>query len=198
MLGLTALMSLPKESYPEVQLGMVSIAAVYPGGNPREIDQLITQKIEKKIKNMDGVKKLTSTSRKNVSSILVELTDKVKVTDMSSKIKDAVSQLSFPENVESPTVTEIDTPKNRLFTLLLYAENPAMDQHYLKTKANQLKAELEGKGAIDTIEIEGGNKYTLELLVDKQRIESLGLSLTQIAGQLQSFTSNQPLGNHQL
>ena len=73
-----------------------------------------------------------------------------------------------------------------------------MDQHYLKTKANQLKAELEGKGAIDTIEIEGGNKYTLELLVDKQRIESLGLSLTQIAAQLQSFTSNQPLGNHQL
>lgn len=198
MLGLTALMSLPKESYPEVQLGMVSIATVYPGGNPREIDQLITQKIEKKIKNMDGVKKLTSTSRKNVSSILVELTDKVKATDMSSKIKDAVSQLSFPENVESPTVTEIDTPKDRLFTLLLYAENPAMDQHYLKTKANQLKAELEGKGAIDTIEIEGGNKYTLELLVDKQRIESLGLSLTQIAGQLQSFTSNQPLGNHQL
>ena len=53
MLGLTALMSLPKESYPEVQLGMVSIATVYPGGNPREIDQLITQKIEKKIKNME-------------------------------------------------------------------------------------------------------------------------------------------------
>lgn len=72
---------------------------------------------------------------------------------MSSKIKDAISGISFPENVETPVVTEVAMNRNQLFTLMLYAEDPRMDKRYVKEKADLLKRNLEGKGAIDTIEV---------------------------------------------
>lgn len=174
------------------------VTTPYPGGSPKEIDQLITQKLEQKIKNLEGVKKLTSTSRKNVSSIMVELSDDEDTTIMTSKIRDSISPVTLPENAEDPIVTEITNNKNQLFSLLLYAKNPTMDIHYLKTKANLIKHALEGKSEIDTIEIEGGGSYDIEILLDKTKLEHLGLTLNQIAGQLQAFTSNQPLGNHKL
>lgn len=198
LIGLSAAITIPKESSPEVQLGVVMVNTVYPGGNPIDIDQLITEKIEKKIKNLDGVKKISSTSMKNISSITVELKDDADATSVSSKIRDAVSQLDFPENVETPNVIEIDMRRNQLFSLLLYAENPAMDKQYLKAKAQLIKSRLEGKAGIDTIEIEGGNRYDIKILLNQQKVQQLGLTLPQIAGLLQASTSNQPLGNHQL
>ena len=198
LIGLSAVLTIPKESSPEVQLGVILVNTVYPGGTPIDIDQLITEKIEKKIKNLEGIKKVSSTSIKNLSSITVELKDDADSTSLSSKIRDAVSQINFPENVEKANVIEVDMRRNQLFNLILYAENPAMDKIYLKAKADLIKQRLEGKFGIDTIEVEGGNRYDLELLVDQQKLKQIGLNLPQLAGMIQSATSNQALGNHQL
>lgn len=170
----------------------------YPWGNPHEIDQLITQKIEKKVKNLEGVKKISSTSMKNISSTMIEINDDVEVTTMSSKIKDALSSVLLPENAEEPVVTEVTMNKNQLFTLILYAQDPKMDIRYLKEKANLLKHNLEGWWWIDTIEVDWWNTYEIEILIDKNKLENLGLSLTQVAALLQSSTNNQPLGNHEI
>jgi multidrug efflux pump subunit AcrB len=52
-LGTNALFSIPKESTPDIKFGIISISTIYPGVNPTDIDNIITQKIEKEIKGLE-------------------------------------------------------------------------------------------------------------------------------------------------
>lgn len=60
--GLYALVVIPKESTPDIKFGIVSIATVYPGANPIDVDDLITTEIEDKVKDIDGVDTIQSSS----------------------------------------------------------------------------------------------------------------------------------------
>ena len=65
--GVMAYNIMPKESFPEIKQPMVYINTIYPGNSPEDIENLITRPIEKELKSMDGIKKITSTSSENYS-----------------------------------------------------------------------------------------------------------------------------------
>lgn len=131
---------------------------------------------------------------------MVHVESGIDTEELASKIRDVIKQVSLPTQAKDPIVTKIDSSQagKRLFTLILYAKNPDFSVDYLKEKANLLKSHLAGSGAIDTIELGGGNHYEIQVLVDQNKIESLGLSLSRLAGILQGFNANQPLGTHRL
>ena len=62
LIGGYSLVTIPKESTPDIEFGIISVVTPYIGVNPVDIDNLITEKIEKEIKDIDGVKKVSSTS----------------------------------------------------------------------------------------------------------------------------------------
>ena len=71
-LGLYAVTIIPKESFPEVIVPVGIVTTVYPGASASDIEELITNKLEDAIANVEGIENLTSTSRDDVSTISVE------------------------------------------------------------------------------------------------------------------------------
>ena len=71
--GVMAYNIMPKESFPEIKQPMVYINTLYQGNSPEDIENLITRPIERELKSMDGIKKITSTSIENYSIITAEL-----------------------------------------------------------------------------------------------------------------------------
>jgi multidrug efflux pump subunit AcrB len=71
IVGTYSYISLPRESSPDVKIPYIFIATVYPGVSPQDIENLVTQEIEKEVKGISGVKKVTSVSRESLSSISV-------------------------------------------------------------------------------------------------------------------------------
>ncbi len=116
------MVSIPQEAQPQVNLGMIHISTVYVGASPQDVDDLVTSELESAIKDVDGIKKVESSSRTGVSSILVTVKDsfdpKVVMMDVSAE----VDKVSLPDGVEDPDVIDITTDSNGLFTLLLYSE----------------------------------------------------------------------------
>jgi multidrug efflux pump subunit AcrB len=60
--GILSMISIPKESSPDIKFGIISISTSYPGVNPEDMDSIITEKIEKEIQDIEGINKITSTS----------------------------------------------------------------------------------------------------------------------------------------
>jgi multidrug efflux pump subunit AcrB len=60
--GLFSLYTIPKESSPDIEFGIISISTVYPGVNPIDIDAIITDKIESELEGLEGIKKISSSS----------------------------------------------------------------------------------------------------------------------------------------
>lgn len=58
--GIASLMTLPKQSFPDVELNMTSLFIEYDGASPADVDEQINEKVEKAIDGVAGVKKITT------------------------------------------------------------------------------------------------------------------------------------------
>ena len=72
VIGVYSYMVLPRESDPDVTIPNVFISTSYRGVSPTDIETSITTEIEKKLKGLDGLKKVQSVSSEGLSSINVE------------------------------------------------------------------------------------------------------------------------------
>ncbi|HRX63563.1 MAG TPA: efflux RND transporter permease subunit [Candidatus Absconditabacterales bacterium] len=206
--GMMALVQIPKESSPKIEFGIISITTVYQGSTPEDVDSLITDKIEKEIKDTDGVKKISSTSAAGVSSVLIEFDNDADMTQALVDIKDNVDSVDLPSDAEDPIVKDISANNEMMFGIVIYGDEDKFSQFYLREKGRELKANLEGQGTINRIDFngsmnsvgmvnsDGDSFYDIEVLLNKQKIEDLGLSILQVRQAIQSRNSNQPLGNH--
>ena len=71
IIGLFSVLTLPKEAEPEVRVPFVVVTTIYPGANPTDIEDLVTNKLEDKIKNLEDIKQFNSSSGQGISSILL-------------------------------------------------------------------------------------------------------------------------------
>lgn len=193
-----SLYQIPKESSPDIKFGIIWITTLYTGVDPTSIDDLITSKIEKEIKDLEGIKKITSSSNLWVSSIIVELNTGVNTRNLLTDIKDKVDKVSLPSEAEDPSIFEISTENELLFSLYLYAENKDTSVWELYDKAVQLKNDLEGKAGITKIDISPTPDYEILVSLDKGKLENFWLSLTQVASIIKNYNKNTPIGNYEI
>src|SRR6478609_659552 len=92
--GVYQFVTLPKEQFPDIVIPTIYVQTIYVGNSPKDIENLVTQPIEKQIKGITGVKiqKTTSTSIQDFSAIVVEFNTDVNIDVAVQKVKDAVDK----------------------------------------------------------------------------------------------------------
>ncbi len=208
VMGLVAAINIPKESSPAVKLGIISITTAYPGTNPIDIDSLITDKIYKEVKDIKGIDKIQSSSRLGFSSITLTLKTSANTKDVLSDVRSSVSRVILPADAKSPVITEIETDTNRAFSIYLYSKDPNTSKALLFDRAINLKNEIEKVSGINTVSLSAGwqwwpvssgwgndASYEVHIIIPEEKLVNLGLTLWGIAGIVQSYNRDQPIGN---
>src|SRR5690606_16655213 len=77
--GLMSYLALPKEQFPEIKMPQIIVQTVYPGTSPENMENLVTKPIEKEVKNLTGLKKVTSNSFQDYSVVIAEFNTDVEV-----------------------------------------------------------------------------------------------------------------------
>src|SRR5438874_2102627 len=72
LLGLGAYFQLPKEDFPDIKFPFIFVSTVYPGASPSDVETLITKPVEKYLKGINDIKKVTTVSSESFSSVFVE------------------------------------------------------------------------------------------------------------------------------
>lgn len=110
LFGAYSYYSLPREAAPSVEIPYVFISCVYVGVSPQDIENLVTQEIEKEIKGIKDVKKITSVSRENFCIVSVEFNPDVKIDEALQKVRDKVSiaKTKMPKDIKEPVITEFN------------------------------------------------------------------------------------------
>ncbi len=200
-----SLFTIPKESSPDIELWIIAITTVYVWVNPTDMDSLITDKIEKEIKDIEWINKITSTSSVWISSIMIELENWVIISDALSDIKDGVDKVDLPEDANDPAVIEISTSNELMFEVLLYWNPNKFSQFDLINKSQIIKANLEWSNWIASIDLWWANlkmwasstasDYEIKVLLDKDKIEQLWLSIWEISSVIKAYNKNTPIWN---
>ena len=109
IVGLVCLLVMRREIFPEFELEIVLVTVPYPGASPEEIEEGICQKIEEKLSNIKGLKKMTAVAREGSGFLIMELNSSVKdVQKVLNEVKSEIAQIpSFPVLAEKPDVQQI-------------------------------------------------------------------------------------------
>src|SRR4051812_24622499 len=141
--GFSIYNSLPKELFPDVVMPTISIVTIYPGASPEDIENFITKPIEKQVKGLNGVKKVTSNSLSDVSIMTVEFGTGLDPVVCKQRVTDAVAKgkKDLPNDLKNdPQIQEFDINEMPIMNINLAGDFP-LDQ--IKRYAKDLKDRIE-------------------------------------------------------
>lgn len=170
----------PKEQFPEIVFPQMYVSTIYPGTAPSDMENLVTKPLEKEMKSISGVKKITSSSFQDYSMVLVEFNTDVDVSVAKQKVKDAVDKAKkdLPTDLEEdPTVTEVDVSQIPIMSVNI-SGNYDLDK--LKKYADDLKDRIEGFKEITRVDMAGDLEREIQINVDKYKMEAAKVSLMDI------------------
>lgn len=95
--GFIGLSHLRQQVFPDIIINSVSIQVPYPGAAPQEVEEGIVILIEENIKDIEGIKKVTSTASEGMGSINIEIEDNYEVSEVMDEIKvRSMLSLTYP------------------------------------------------------------------------------------------------------
>lgn len=178
--GIFAYIKLPKENFPEVVFPNIIVYTVNPGTSPSDMEDLITRPIEKQLKSVTGIKKITSTSRQDFSFISVEFNVTEDIPEAKQRVKDAVDKAKpdLPKTLlDEPTVQDIDISE---FPIMNINISGNYDLDKLKTYAELIEDEVEGFKEIRRVDIVGALDREIQVNVDMYKMAARQISFSDI------------------
>jgi len=195
LLGISSYNSIPKEQFPEIVIPTILVNTVYPGTSPSDMENLVTRPIEKQLKGINGVKKITSNSLQDVSSIAIEFNTDVAVPEAKQRVKDAVdkSKSDLPNNLLSdPNVMDIDFSEIPIMYIQV-SGNYDLDE--LKKYAEIAQDRIESLNEITRVDIVGALEREIQINVDIYKAQAASVTLTDIDRAIASENLSMSAGN---
>ena len=180
LIGISSYFSLPKEKFPDIVIPTIMINTIYPGSAPADIENLVTKPIEKQIKSITGVKKLTSNSVQDFSMVMVEFNTDVDVTEAKRKVKDAVdkARADLPNDLpKEPTVMELDFSEMPILFVNISGDH---DLNQLKKYAELAEDKIEGLPEITRVDLVGALDREIQVDVDMYKMEAASITLRDV------------------
>jgi len=154
--GFMSYNALPREAAPDITIPYIFIMTNYPGVAPEDIEQSITIPIEKKLKGLEAVKQIQSSSTEGMSSIIIEFVAGTDIDEVLSKTKDKVdlAKPDLPADLEEdPEVIEINISELPILVLSL---SGTVGLVRLKEIAEDLQDDIESIPGVLEAEVTGG------------------------------------------
>ncbi|WP_086047841.1 efflux RND transporter permease subunit [Hugenholtzia roseola] len=184
--GLMAYIGMPKEQFPEIKMPTVYVQTVYPGNSPVDIENLISRPIEKELKSLKGVKKITSTSVQDASAIVVEFNEDVQISKAVTDTKDAVdkSKKDLPNDLDTePTVMELDLSEIPIVEINLSGD---FEISKLKEYAEYLQDEMEALPEISEVDITGDLEREIQINANLHEMAARKVAFSDIENAIAS------------
>ncbi len=177
--GVVGYLGLKSSFFPLTDSQNISISVTYPGASPQEVEEGIVLKIEDNLKGLDGVERVTSTSRENSGSINVEIEKGKDIDFMLLEVKNAVDRVpSFPVGMEPLVVSKVEAIRQTISFAISGDNVPLVT---LKEIGRSVENDLRGIDGISQISIGGYPAEEIEIAVDENVLLAYGLTFNEVA-----------------
>ncbi len=182
ILGLLNYYQIPKEQFPEVVIPYIIVNSPYPGTSPVDIENLITRPIEKQLKSIADVKKITSNSVQDFSSIVVEFDPSVAVESAKQRVRDAVDKAKrdLPSDLpDQPQIMDVNLAE---FPVMYINISGNYDLDKLKKYAEIIQDKVEGVKEITRVDIVGALEREIQINCDIFKMQAARVTFSDIEG----------------
>ena len=184
--GIIAYVTMPREDFPEIIENKIYISSVFPGNSAEDVEKLIIKPLEKEVKNITGVEKITSSSFQDYGMIIVEFADKVTIEEAKTKIKDKVDVIKA--DTDWPNLDNGSKVEPSVFELNISEEVPILNinlkgnytTQQLKKYGELLQDDIEEIKEVKKVDILGVDDKEVEIAVDIFKMTAAQVSFDEI------------------
>ncbi|MFH1278116.1 MAG: efflux RND transporter permease subunit [Candidatus Eisenbacteria bacterium] len=194
IMGVGSYTSLPKESTPSITVPIILVNVAYPGVSPKDMESLVTKKLETKLDEIRQVKELRSTTAEGYVTVEVEFEANMDIESALQRVRDKVNQAKaeMPKDIEEPYVGEISFDD---FPILLINLSGRYGLLRLKEVADDLKDKFESVPGVLSADITGELEREVQVDIDPVRLRSYDLALSDVIETIQEENLTVPGGS---
>jgi multidrug efflux pump subunit AcrB len=199
-LGLTAFFSMPRENFPEVNETKIYVSTIYPGNTAEDIEKLVIDPLEDKLKTVSNLVEITSTSQEDYGMLVIEFDENITVEQAKQKVKDEIDTETSGEDWPTFNGAKVEPD---VFELSLSEEMPILNINIsgdytvekLKDYAEYLQDEIEDLQEIKKADIRGAQEKEVEVAVDIYKMMAAKVTFSDIIGAIGNGNITQSAGN---
>lgn len=189
--GMLALSDLKREVFPEITPDLISVSIEYLGAAPAEVEESICVRIEERIQDLQGVKRIVSTAVEGVGTVLVEVATGYDPRRLLEDVKARIDGIdTFPEEAERPVVQEV-IQRRQVVNVAIHG--PA-DEPTLKHLAERVREDLLAMPGITQVELAAVRPYEIAIELSEDALIQHGLTFDQVATAVRRFALDLPGG----
>ena len=188
-LGGVALTRMNIQFFPNFALDVISVRVVWSGASAEDVENGIVIPFEERLKTVDGLKRMTSTSTQGIASLSLELHEGTDALLALDQVRQRVDEFrNLPKDAETPQVSRISRYES---VARLLVSGPSLPD--LRPWVRQFERELLARG-VDRVDIAGLPEERIAIEVPGRALETLGLSLDGIGQQVGRLAQDLPSG----
>ena len=200
LLGIGAFYSMPRENFPEVNETKIYVSSMYPGNTAEDIEKLITDPLEDKLKTVSNVVEITSNSQEDFSMVIVEFDEDISVPEAKQKVKDEIDTETSSEDWPTfngakvePNVFEVNFSEEMPILNINISGDYPVDK--LKEYGEYLEDEIENLLEIKQVDIRGAQEKEVEVAVDIYKMMAAKVSFSDVTNAIQGGNVTMSAGN---
>ncbi len=195
ILGIMAALRLPIREFPDVARPIVGVSTFYRGANASVIESRITQVLENGIAGVEGVDKITSSSRDEFSRINIEFMVNRNLDAAANDVRERVSRIlgQLPDDADQPQITKVDDGAEAI--IYINISSPTRSALELTDYADRILVDRFGSlDGVASVRISGGRRYAMRVWLDRDALAARQLTATDVENALRRENVELPAG----
>ena len=195
ILGIFSLMQISIAQFPEFDSTTIMVMSSYQGANAADIETNLTKVLENSLNGVENLKKLSSNSKDNVCILTLEFEYGTDIEQATNNVRDKLDMVNsqLPDGASMPTIFKFSADDMPIMMLSATADESA--QGLDRILDDRLATPLARVSGVGTVSVSGAPTREIKVYCDPSKLQSYGLTTTQISTIIASENKNIPSGN---
>ncbi|KYG64096.1 NolG efflux transporter [Bdellovibrio bacteriovorus] len=194
ILGVFSLKKMPVDMFPDVTFPVLFVQVTYPGASPLDLEKQVSKLIEDEVGSISGLKTLTSNNLDSVAVIIIEFQLGTDIKEVEQEVRNRIGNIrrDLPADIYEPVIRRFDPADQPIVTLAITTE---LDPGKAYDLANEtIKPMFERLKDVGQVEIYGGRKQEIHVLIDKKKLEDRKIPMLQVSQRILETSKDVPIG----
>ena len=193
--GIFSLINISLDRFPKFDANVVMVMSSYPGASAEDIETNLTKVLENSLNGVSDLKNLSSTSKENISLIMLEFVEGVDIDVATNDVRDKLDMVNsvLPDGASLPVIFKFSADDMPIMIMAATAKEslPALEK-ILDDKVATPLARVSGVG---TVSIAGAPQREIQVYCDPNKLEAYGLTVAGISSIIATENRNVPSGS---
>ncbi len=189
--GVMGALGIQKQIFPAFEINIINVRVPYLGAAPQEVEEGVIVKIEEAVKNLEGIKQITSTATEGMGTVTIEVEEDYNVQDVLDEVKVQVDAIpTFPANTEKPVVYRQKIQQDVIW-VSVYGD---ASERELKEFAKNMRDTIANLPGISSVEVVGARDYEISIELSEVDLQKYNLTFAEVVDKVRQSSVDLPGG----